>query len=109
MQGRNEEDTGWVQIIGKPVLTKAKTLGEAILAYEQAFSVTIIPYDGSWPEIPFAAGEEPKYFVIHGNDSDEITLVDIHIIRDEDTLCPKQSLDYPLEPNDILEFGALVC
>ena len=95
--------------MGRPVLTEAKTLGEAILAYEKAFSVSIVPYDGSFPAVPFASGEQPKYFVIHGNDIDDRTLVDIHIIRNGTTICPKQCLDYPLEPDDILEFGPLIC
>jgi hypothetical protein len=108
-QGRNENDTGWVRVMGEPVFTEAKTLGEAILAYEKAFSVSIILYDGSFPQIPFASGEEPKYFVIQGNDSSDTTIVDIHIIRNESAICPKQSLDFLLEPNDILEFGPLIC
>lgn len=35
-------------------------LGEAILKYEEAFSVSIEPYDGSYPEIPFTLDEPPR-------------------------------------------------
>lgn len=107
--GRNDENTGWVRVAGEPVFTEARTLGEAIFAYERAFSVSITPYDGSFPEVPFAPDEEPKYFVMRWRNSDQTSLVDIHITRDGFTLCPKQDLNYKLETADVLEIGSLVC
>lgn len=108
-QGRNVDDTGWVRVTGKPVTTKAETLGEAIKAYELAFSVKVTPYDGSYPTVPFSVEEEPKYFVIRAPNNDQATLVDIHILRNGATLCPKQKLDYRLEFDDVLDFGPLIC
>ncbi len=97
----------WAANVDGCVLTEAKTLGEAILAYEKAFSVSITPYDGSDPEYPIASDEEPKYFRIDENGSDVSLIVDIHIYRKgkKGRICPKQSLDYPLEPDDCLVFG----
>lgn len=108
-QERNADDTEWVRVAGKPVITKAETLGEAIEAYELALSVKVTPYDGSFPAVPFSPEEEPKYFVIRTPNSDQTTLVNIHILRNGATLCPKQKLDYRLDFDDVLDFGPLIC
>ncbi len=104
----NADGTGWEPTSGNPVLTDAKTLGEAIAAYEKAFSAIITPYDGSLPGIPFAPGEAPKYFLLEYSDG-MTRLVDIHIYRDESEICPKQDLSFPLEASDVLNFGPLTC
>ncbi len=40
-----------------PVLADVGTLAEALAAYTSAHSACIVPYDGSWEELPFETGE----------------------------------------------------
>jgi hypothetical protein len=91
-----------------PFETSAVNLGEAISSYENQFSAKITLYDGSYPEIPFKPGEEPRYFFFTGS-SGRTWLTDIHIFRGAEELCPKQDLQYPLQDGDLLEIGILVC
>lgn len=37
------------------------------------------------------------------------SLVDIHIVRGDAELCPKQNLDFALEDADMVELGPLLC
>lgn len=90
-----------------PFQVEATTLGEAIRAYEKAFGVSVTPYDGSDPLIPFEDGEPPKYFFLRGPEIDK--LVDIHVFRGQDRICPKQDLGFPLNNNDVVELGELIC
>lgn len=104
----DEETADWAANLDSCVLTEAKTLGEAILAYEKAFSVSITPYDGSDPEYPIDPYDvAPNYFRIHEKGSDDSWIVDIHIYRKgkKGRIFPKQFLDYPLAPDDWVIFG----
>ncbi|MCS3809728.1 MULTISPECIES: hypothetical protein [Xanthomonas] len=91
-----------------PVLADAVTLGEALTAYTDSQGACIVPYDGSWEDVPFETGEEPKYFVYTSTQGGP-TLVDIHIARAGDLLCPKQDVYFRLEDGDRILIGELVC
>ncbi|EGF93156.1 hypothetical protein ABI_15960 [Asticcacaulis biprosthecium C19] len=92
-----------------PFEVSAATLGEAIRQFEAAFSVTVSPYDGTDPALPFTEGEPRRYFFYSNADADRF-LIDIHIFRGTEEICPKQNLDYPLQNGDIVDMaGPLVC
>ena len=78
---------------------EAKTLGEAIHAAEQILHLEIIPHD------------PPKWFRVRGllDQKESYGLVDIHILRGTENICPKQDLDFPLLDSDIVAIGALAC
>jgi hypothetical protein len=82
---------------GLPIV--ARTLGEAITVAAEYFKVRIVPHD------------PPKWFRVYGTRQDvtEYTLVDIHIKRDGQEICPKQDLEYLLMESDIVSIGALAC
>jgi hypothetical protein len=92
----------------KPYIVIAKKLGNALKALELARAVTITPYDGSWETAKFDIDEPPKYF-IYGMPDGSQSLVDIHIIRLGEHLCPKQDLNFVLQDGDIIVPGALIC
>ncbi|MEL7259317.1 MAG: hypothetical protein AAFN80_16020 [Pseudomonadota bacterium] len=104
----NENGNGFKRIDGAPVLANAATLGDAIRAYEDEHAVLIRPYDGSLEAIPFNTGEEPKYF-FYDNSAFVGGLVDIHVLRTGQEICPKQSLSFKLLEGDIVQIGELVC
>ena len=90
-----------------------ETLGEAINAYERAFCVSITPYDGINPPVSPEADAGPKYFVYSdaplGEEPDEI-LVDIHVERNGEEICPKQDLAFRLQPDDVVQiWTGMVC
>lgn len=91
-----------------PLLVHAETLGAALASYTQRFGVQFKPYDGSHALVPFAPGEPPKYFVYERADGSS-ELVDIHIERGAETICPKQDLSVRLQPNDRVHIGRLAC
>src|SRR5687767_7977164 len=73
-----------------PLRVQAKTLGEALAAYTREFGVLFRPYDGSLPSVPFTPGDPAKYFWHETADDSLSMLVDIHIQRDHEEICPKQ-------------------
>lgn len=86
----------------------ANVLGEALSKLELARNVKITPYNGSWEAVKFAPGEQAKYFIYEKSDGSR-TLVDIHILRRGEELCPKQDLTFALCDGDIIVPGALIC
>jgi hypothetical protein len=82
---------------GLPI--SAKTLGEAVAVAGGHFGVRIVPHD------PL------KWFRVYGvpGTKGEYLLVDIHVFRGEQMLCPKQDLGFPILESDIVCIGALVC
>ncbi len=48
-----------------------------------------------------------KYFKFIDLINDNWQPVDIHIIRNNEQICPKQNLSFNLLENDVLEFGEL--
>ena len=81
-------------------------LASAIREYEKALNVTVAAHvDAPDAEVKFGS----KYFIHTDNSSGESTLVDLHIIRGEEEICPKQDLDLYLLDSDIVEMGPLVC
>lgn len=102
------DGSGFTSKEGTPVETGAEILGEAIKAYEEKHAVTIAPYDGSLDAIPFEEGEEPKYFFYSKSALDR-RLVDIHVFRNGQEICPKQNLSFVLMDGDIIQVGELVC
>ena len=99
---------------GDPV--DAATLGEALDHYAKAYSVTFEPYDGSYPDHPFANAEPDKYFwfdgKVHSSNFETAERrrrpVDIHVFRDGQTICPKQDLSFALQPGDEIEVDVIV-
>ena len=87
---------------------QAARLSEALEAYCTRFGVSVTPYDGSDPLIPFVPGEEPKFFV-HVDDEHGRMYVDVHVTRGGTWICCKQKLDFPLLDGDEIELGVLVC
>ncbi|MCF7223632.1 hypothetical protein [Marilutibacter chinensis] len=78
----------------------AATLGELLAHLEDAHGIRVVPHD------------PPKYFRYYPRDSDsavEFHMVDIHIYRDGMEICPKQDLAFPLEDEDAIEAGPLMC
>lgn len=102
------DGTGFVRAEGTPVLANATTLSEAIQAYENEYAVSIVPYDGSLQAIPFTEGEERKYF-FYIRSATERQLVDIHVVRDAQEICPKQNLSFELLDGDTIRIGELIC
>jgi hypothetical protein len=82
-----------------------KTLGDAIKAYEEHFDVTIVP-STSYPD---PTNGEMKYFDFMDNKTGTSMLVDIHVIRGGDEICPKQNINFVLSENDMVELGQLAC
>ena len=96
--------------VAKPIESDARTLGEALRFFEQVADAIVRPYDVTFPDLAFADGEAPKYFLVakRVRPEDE-RLVDIHIDRSGKVICPKQNLAFPLEDGDVLRFGELAC
>jgi hypothetical protein len=92
-----------------PFVAQGLTLREALAEYERHFKVHIWPHDGAYPAIPFFAGGEPRYFYYRSADSTDISLVDIHVTRNEEVICPKQDLEFELLPSDFVDIGELIC
>jgi len=92
-----------------PLRAVAATLGDALAAYQHHFDVVIYPYDGSAADYPIPRDEITKYFWYRSSDSEDQVL-DIHISRGSELICPKQNLDFPLIDGDVVEIGvAVVC
>lgn len=84
----------------------AKTLSEAIFAYESRFDVRILPYFGM---NECTQNDEPKYFEFIEIASGRMQLVDIHVHRQGIEICPKQDLTFRLLQDDLVEIGELIC
>lgn len=84
-------------LAGIPI--SAKTLGEAVAMAAGRFGVRIVPHD------------RPKWFRVYGvpDMEGEYRLVDIHVYRDGQGICPKQDLGFRLLESDIVEIGILIC
>lgn len=74
-----------------------RTLGELIAHLEATTSIQLI------------AADPPKYFLYKNLTTGEEEIVDVHIYRRDEMICPKQDLNFPLQPDDIVEAGMLVC
>ena len=89
------------KIITEPmpgVSIEAATLGELI-------DVVMENYDCKITKNP----DLDKYFIYYDEKAPDGVLVDIHINRRGETICPKQNLDFVLEKNDEIRFGAPAC
>lgn len=75
----------------------ALTLGELLERLEAASGIRVVPHD------------PPKYFRYYPVGSTEFYLVDVHVSRDGDEICPKQDLTFLLESGDSVEAGLLAC
>lgn len=91
-----------------PLLASAETLADALAEYSREYGVRFRAYDGSNPSIPFVVGEPAKYFLYEKADGTS-HLVDIHISRGKEQICPKQDLSVPLLPGDQVHIGPLAC
>lgn len=91
-----------------PLVSPARTLGEALQDYGRQMQVVITPYDGSNPAVPLGPGEAPKYFVYRLCDG-SFRLVDVHVQRAGEWVCPKQNLAFEVSDADEIEIGELIC
>ena len=74
------------------------TLGELLRELERSVGAKVVPHT------------PPKYFRYFVNpDVDKYELVDIHIERHGESLCPKQDLSFPLLPGDKVIPGPRAC
>jgi len=80
------------------VLIEAESLGELIDVLTEKYDCRIIKN----PDLD-------KYFIYYGEKAPDGVLVDIHINRRGDTICPKQNLNFVLEKNDEIHFGVPAC
>jgi hypothetical protein len=91
-----------------PLMVTAAKLDDALNAYGLEFGASLTPYDGSNPLVPFAPGEEPKFFV-HTDKDGYASLVDVHVNRGSEMICCKQRLDFALQEGDVVDIGELAC
>jgi len=86
-------------LVEKPGLDLiGNTLGEILIDLENKTGIYIVPHD------------TPKYFKYFQNrQSSDFMLVDIHIRRQGEEICPKQDLMFPLLSDDVVEAGMLIC
>ena len=82
----------------------ARTLGEAIQHYEAEFDVAIRPCVE-----PLPGESQVKYYDVAEVDTGTNWLVDIHVQRGSEEICPKQELSFLLLESDLVEMGVLVC
>ena len=78
---------------------EATTLGAAVAVASQLLSIRIVPHD------------PPKWFRVSGladYDGHDM-LVDIHVLRGGEEICPKQDLSFPLFETDIVKIGLIAC
>jgi len=85
--------------------SSAKTLSEALKAYEDHFDVSVVPC--VTPIDP--SDTEVKYFVFTNNKTSISKYVDIHVFRGNEEICPKQNLGFELLGEDMVEMGELIC
>lgn len=81
------------------VAIEATTIGEAISVVERIANVRIVAHDLH------------KWFRVYATDDDSqnYSLVDIHVRRGDANICVKQNLRYPLLQSDTVRIGGLVC
>ena len=92
-----------------PFMVQADTLGLALKVYTRYFKSTLAPYDGPLPKGWNEKNNQRKYF-LHTASDYKTQILDIHIMRGEDEICPKQDLDFALQYGDIVHVGViLVC
>lgn len=82
----------------------ATILWGAMRDYEEHFNVKIRPCVE-----PMEGQSEVKYFELIGVETGVLHYVDIHVLRATEEICPGQDTFFKLEPNDLVEMGALVC
>lgn len=81
------------------LVLEASTLGELLIELERQTGAKVVPDE-----------TQAKYFRYYTNhESSEWVLVDIHIQRSGEDICPKQDLDFALLPNDKIVPGPLAC
>ncbi|MFG6431683.1 hypothetical protein ACG00Y_17315 [Roseateles sp. LYH14W] len=88
------------------VATDATTLGAALRDYEARFHARIVQCQD-----PRIAGAEAanKYFEYLDLKSGSMQLVDVHVLRGDQEICPKRDLAFALEPDDLVDIGELIC
>ena len=86
--------------------SNARTLDDAVREYEAHFNVRVAPMVEPFDGNPKNFG---KYFEFSDLSSGIRQPVDIHIIRGNDEICPKQDLSFALLVDDVVELGELVC
>jgi hypothetical protein len=92
-----------------PFFSDGKTLQAVIDDYSFRFNVEIKPYDGVIDAVPLSPCEAPKYFYYKVRNTSHEILVDIHIYRNNEEICPKQNLSFPVFSTDTIIFGELIC
>lgn len=90
--------------VDPPLNSAATTLGVALGEYGRKFNVLVRPCHE-----PLPGQTEVKYFEIQRPDGVVEWVVDVHVIRESEEICPKQDLAFRLQPNDQVEMGTLAC
>lgn len=85
---------------------EAQTLAEALSIYESVFNARITPMQEPLLGLNENIG---KYFDYLDLDNNSKMAVDVHVIRQGETICPKQNLDFVLQKEDIVDIGPLLC
>lgn len=85
-----------VEVMG--AVFEGSNLGEFLGNIERITGAYIVP------------AEPPKYFRYYQSRyAKEHVLVDIHVERNGEWICPRQDLSFPLLPTDVLLAGELEC
>jgi hypothetical protein len=92
----------------EPLRVPAETLAEALAAYTREFGIRFRPYDGSFAWAPVGHRQPAKYFW-YESAAGGSSVVDIHIRRGLESICPKQDLSLRLLPDDDVVIGPRVC
>jgi hypothetical protein len=87
-----------------PFCVAVEILGDALRAYEIYFGVTIEPCLTLLP-----GQSEYKYFNVQAQIPKQNGLVDIHVFRDNEEMCPRQDLGFALKDGDVVDMGSLAC
>ncbi|UOD27600.1 hypothetical protein INH39_19015 [Massilia violaceinigra] len=89
-----------MQAVAQPgIVLAGATLGELLQELETTRNIRVV-----------AQPDSPKYFRYHNPASDpQFYPVDVHILREGMTICPRQDLSFALLPGDKVEAGVLAC
>jgi hypothetical protein len=114
-EGRSDDDE-ISAIYGVRVVTQraafmvnASTFGRALSIYCRYFRCKLTPFSGELPEAWGGCGDQASYFEYTPEHGEE-RILDIHIQRGDEIVCPKQNLDFPLDDGDLITIGVIyVC
>jgi hypothetical protein len=94
-----EEQPGWPLCSEGGKRIDAGTLGDAMQIAGQIYGIRIVPHD------------PPKWFRAYGVPGwdEHFMLVDVHVLRGSEEICPKQDVLFRLLEADIVKIGVIAC